>query len=85
MNLSMCCDSSVYLNFYLMASIDLFDAIYVQNEEYMHIRSHNVGIPQSIFSYALHEHKYLFIENFKPNDELDYIHPNCYFIKQIQN
>lgn len=81
LNLLLSCDSSVYLNYYLMESLELFDFIYIQNEEYLHIRSHSVGLPQAIFSYVLHEYKGLLIENFKPDEDFDYNHPNCYYIK----
>lgn len=79
-NLRTSCDSSVYLNYYLMSSLDLFDAIYIQNEEYVHIRSKQVGLPQSIFQYAIKDYKYLIIENFSPDLDLDYNHPNCYYV-----
>ena len=82
LNVLLSCDSSVYLNFYLMPSIELFDAIYVQYDEYKHIRNHNVGMPQAIFSYALHEYKNLIIENFEENEDLDFVHPNCYYVKK---
>lgn len=85
LNVLMSCDSSVYLNFYLMASIELFDFIYVQNDEYLHIISQNVGIPQAIFSYILHEYKNIIIENFSPNPDIDYDHPNCYYVKEVKN
>ena len=84
LNILLCCDSSVYLNFYLMPSIELFDSIYVQYEEYNHIRSRSVGMPQAIFSYVLHEYKNLIIENFEENEDLDFIHPNCYYVKKIK-
>ena len=79
-NLKTACDSSVYLNYYLMSSLDLFDAIYIQNEEYVNVRNNPVGLPQAIFQYAIKDYKYLIIENFDPKPDYDYNHPNCYYV-----
>lgn len=83
MNVWIVCDSSIYLNYYNMSLFPLIDAIYIQNEEYQDIRNHEVGLPQAIFTYAIHEYKYIFIENFSPNEDADYNHPNCFYIEEV--
>lgn len=74
------CDSSVYLNYFYMNALPLFDGLYVQQEEYEHIRNEEVGFPQLIFDYAIKQYKYLIFENFNPDQEKDYSHFNCYFV-----
>lgn len=84
LNLHLSCDSSVYLNYLLMTSLPLFDAIYLQNEEYESIRKNEVGMPQAIMSFAISDAKYLIIENFHENQDLDYCHASCYYVKLKQ-
>ncbi len=81
LNLMMSCDSSVYLNYYYMNALPLFDGLYIQNNEYEQIRNQEVGLPQVIFDYAIKQYKYLIFENFNPNHDTDYVHFNCYYVK----
>ncbi len=83
LNLHLACDSSVFLSIKLMPCLMLFDAIYIQNEEYESIRCNEVGMPQAIMSYAINEQMLVIIENFKPCIDLDYRHASCYFVKEI--
>lgn len=81
LNLMMSCDSSVYLNYYYMNALPLFDGLYIQNNEYEQIRNQEVGLPQVIFDYAIKQYKHLIFENFNPNQDSDYVHFNCYYVK----
>lgn len=80
LNIMLCCDSSVYLNYFYMNSLSLFDALYIQSSEYEHLRVQEVGLPQLIFDYAIKNYKYLIFENFNPN-RYDFNHFNCYYVK----
>ncbi len=81
LRLMLCCDSSIYLNYFYMNSLPLFDAFYVLEEEYNHIRQQEVGLPQLIFDYAIKNYKYIIFENFSPNSDYDFNHFNCYFVR----
>lgn len=80
----LCCDSSIYLNYFYMNALPLFDALYVQDSEYSHIRTQEVGFPQLIFDYAIKNYKYLIFENFLPDSNYDYTHFNCYYVQNKQ-
>ena len=64
-----------------MNALPLFDGLYIQNNEYEQIRNQEVGLPQVIFDYAIKQYKHLIFENFNPNQDSDYVHFNCYYVK----
>lgn len=82
LKLMLCCDSSIYLNYFYMNALPLFDALYIQDYEYTHIRTQEVGLPQLIFDYAIKTYKYLIFENFMPDSNYDYNHFNCYYVQK---
>lgn len=84
LSVMMSCDSSVYLNYCYMATLPLFDGLYIQNSEYEYIKNQDVGLPQVIFDYAIKQYKYLIFEDFNPDQETAYEHFNCYYVKTLK-
>lgn len=85
LNLHLSCDSSIFLNINFMLVLPLFDAIYLQNDEFESIRRNEVGLPQAIMSYAINQQMLIIMENFKPDQEKDYQHASCYYVSSLNN
>jgi len=78
-NVMISCDSTIFMNLIFSSSFPLFDGLYLKDNEYKVIKNGEVGFPQTILSYAINDNKYLFMENFSP-DDLDLVHDSCYYV-----